>query len=152
MKHLKIYEDDKLFKDLKDLDLAEELYGWWVTVIVGGYITYYVIYNTSKQAAIWHLANALTGYEKGEGEYYNRDVETSQNFYNLESALYDAMEDGDTLNITSLEMTPASKDIKNKICKEVNHSYSIPHIHKVGKKYFSDFDQKMNANLTGGSE
>ena len=147
MKYIKVFEDEKVLKDMQGLGLAKILYGWWVTAVIGGYVNYYIIYDTNKEDAIYELALELTGFESDDLEF--EEIADAKKFSDLENEIADFMQDGDSMNITAWEMTPVTKDISKKMLLRVANAYNIGYAYRQGKEHFSDFEMVMNKNLEG---
>jgi len=159
MKHLKLYEDNAdLLGDIQGLDLSKKLYGWWVTVLIHLSIEYYVIYDTSQERAMISLMEELgivTGNrDDGDDDGDKRiieDITGCESFSDLSYVIQDWDRDTDT-DIKAWEMTPTSKDIRDIKCDQVANPYNIPHAYMIGRKYFSDFNKKMERFPEGNEE
>ena len=139
MKHLKVYEDQKLdgiMQRLSDISVIDKMTGWWITADIPGGYQYFALAQkdeaqAAKQISLWLLSGS--GYSEREiFEKINSFKDVIKEF--KDHAL-------GRLVLIVWEMTPRNK------YKSYSMSYTIdniPLLHDTGKNEFIDFDRVMN--------
>lgn len=147
MRHLKAYESvDDLLGDLEDLGVNKKMLGWWVKATLDNHTSYFIIYEEEIGRGMIRLMEKVYVIDEDPDPALIEEIRRCDGYSELDSIVSSWDDRGSSFY--AWEMTPRVHQSKGS-CNEIDQPNDLPKVVELGRKYFSDFDQKLKASKDG---